>query len=326
MIKLEKINSAALIVAVIVLLALFGSVRSSSFEARADDYTPGPSSWGPDDEIGNVNYLTPELVREAAALIKTGEVFDLGTEYYEGMPGLAPRSYKAWLLVHGAISPVGKEGATLHEEYVTMSTGIGTQLDGFAHAGSNRVFYNGVRGNEIIDPAGARKFGMEKVPPIVTRGVLVDMVACQGRNLEPGEGISLKDFLACLEKLNLRLKEGDAPLINTGWLRWSGVDNEKFMASSPGITQEVARYLVEKGVVGVGTDQWTTEKVPAGPDHLIPSHVILLGNGIHLFQNLVLAELAKRTAELQRYEFFFSFTHPKLKGTVQGIGQPIAIM
>ena len=57
----------------------------------------------------------------------------------------------------------------------------------------------------------------------------------------------------------------------------------------------------------------------------IPCHVILLGNGIHLFQNLVVDELAKACAADGSYEFAFIFTHPKLKGAVQGIGQPIAI-
>ncbi len=289
-------------------------------------FAPPPSRWGADDELGNLNYVTPAKVLQAVSLIKTGEVLDLGTEYYEGMPTFGPRNYKAWLLTHGALAPFGREKTTLLEEYVTMSTGLGTQLDGFAHVGSEHVFYNGAKSAEVIDPSGAKKFGMEKVPPIVTRGVLVDMVACKGRYLEAGEHITLEDFQACMRQQNITLRPGDAPLIHTGWMRWLGVDDEKFMGGVPGITQNVARYLVEQGVVGVGTDQWTTDTMPYGDGYVIPCHVILLTNGVYLFQNLVLAELASKSAEQGRYEIFFSFTHPKLRGTVQGIGQPIAIL
>ncbi len=293
-----------------------------------EEYIPKVSKWGPDDEIGNCNYLTPKKILEAVSLIKKGRVIDLGQVYYEGLPAYPPRTYKCWLLVHGMTEPWGKEKATDMEEYVVMSTGIGTQLDGFAHVGCDYIFYNATKHTDIIAPTGAKKFGMEKVPPIVTRGVLVDMVAYKGRNLAPREEITLKDFKACLEKQGVTLREGDVPIINTGHMRfWD--DPEKFLASNPGIMPDVARYLVEKGIVGIGTDQWCTEQFPhdnfPGTGFFIPCHVILLGNGIHLFQNLVTEELAKACAEDGNYEFFFCFTHPKLKGTVQGIGQPIAI-
>ena len=206
-----------------------------------------------------------------------------------------------------------------------MSTGIGTQLDGLGHVGSNHTFYNRVTSADIIAPGGAKKYGMEKVPPIVTRGVLIDMVACKGRFMDGGEPITLADFQACLKRQKVTLEPGDAPLIRTGWMRWLGVDDVKFMGDVPGIDQEVARYLITKGVAGVGTDQWTTDVLPAGDGFVIPCHVLLLTNGVYLFQNLVLEELAEKSAREGSYEFFFSFTHPKLKGTVQGIGQPIAI-
>ena len=294
-----------------------------------DDYIPKTSKWGPDDEIGNCNYLTPEKILEAVSVIKTGRVIDLGQVYSEGLPAYPPRTYKCWLLVHGMMETCGKEKATDMEEYVVMSTGIATQLDGFAHVGCNYTFYNGVKHTDIVSPTGAKKFGMEKVPPIVTRGVLVDMVAYKGRNLEPREAIYLDDFKACLKKEGVELREGDAVIVHTGWMRLWNVDNKTFLTSHPGIEQDVARYLVEKGIVGIGTDQWATEVFPhenfPGTGFFIPVHVILLGNGIHLFQCLVTEELAKACAEDGKYEFFFSFTHPKLKGTVQGIGQPIAI-
>jgi kynurenine formamidase len=308
---------------------LFATAPATAFDL--DEYIPKTSKWGPDDEIGNCNYLTPEKILEAVSLVKTGRVIDLGQVYSADAPAYPPRTYKNWLLVHGMVETCGLEKATDMEEYVVMSTGLATQLDGFAHVGCNYTFYNGVKHTDIIAPTGAKKFGMEKVPPIVTRGVLVDMVAYKGRNLGPNEAIHLDDFKACLKKEGVELRKGDAAIINTGWMTLWGVDNKTFLTSCPGIEQDVARYLVEKGVVGVGIDQWATEVFPhegfpkKKDAFFIPCHVILLGNGIHLFQCLVTEELAKACAADKKYDFFFSFTHPKLKGTVQGIGQPIAI-
>jgi len=125
-----------------------------------DQYIPKTSKWGPDDEIGNCNYLTPQKVLEAISLIKEDRVIDLGQVYFEGVAAYPPRTYKNWLLVHGMTEPWGKEKATYMEEYVVMPTGIATQLDGFA------------------------------------RGVLLDMVTYKGRSLGSREAISLKHFHA----------------------------------------------------------------------------------------------------------------------------------
>ncbi|MBU4575949.1 MAG: cyclase family protein, partial [Desulfarculus sp.] len=262
------------------------------------------SKWGPDDQIGNANYLTPKKVLEAVKLVKEGKVFDLGNEYYKGFPAYPPRDVFVWLLVHGLTvdPPRGYDKATDMEEFVSMSTGLSTQLDGFAHVGHDHVFYNATKQKDIVSASGAKKFGMETVPPLVTRAVMVDMVDFLGRNLGPAEEISLKDFKACLAKHNLNIQPGDAVLINTGWMRL------------------------------LGTDQWCTEVYPhkGFPKDLygagfVPCHVILLGNGIYQFQNLKLADLAKACKADGKYDFFFNFTHPKIRGTVQGIGQPIAI-
>ncbi len=315
----------------VLVLFVFGVTPHVSAENK---YMPQPSKWGPDDEIGNCNYLTPEKTLEAVSLIQTGKVYDMGNEYYKGFPAYPPRDAFIWLLVHGLTvdPPRGYDKATDMEEFVSMSTGISTQLDGFAHVGHNHVFYNATPQKDIVNPAGAMKFGMEKVPPIVTRGVLVDIRAFLGRELGDTEEISLADFKACMQKEGVELKQGDAVIVNTGWMGLLGVDSKRFAASNPGIGEDIARYLVEKGVVGLGTDQWCTEAFPhpGFPKDLynsgfVPCHVILLGNGIHLFQNLQVAELAKACAEDGKYEFFFCFTHPKIRGTVQGIGQPIAI-
>ncbi len=323
-----KLFKAALVLVAIAFI--FASTQAFA----ENQFMPKPSKWGPNDQIGNANYLTPEKVLKAVQLVKTGKVFDMGNEYYKGFPAYPPRGVFVWLLVHGLTvdPPRGYDKATDMEEFVAMSTGLSTQLDGFAHVGHNHVFYNATKQSDIVSASGAKKFGMETVPPIVTRGVLVDMVDFLGRNLEPTEEISLADFKACLDKHKLVIQPGDAVIINTGWMRLLGTDDKKFAASNPGICEDIARFLVSKGVVGVGTDQWCTEVYPhkGFPKDLygagfVPCHVILLGNGVYQFQNLRVAELAAACKKDGKYEFLFNFTHPKIRGTVQGIGQPIAI-
>jgi kynurenine formamidase len=284
-----------------------------------------PSRYGPDDELGACNELTPAKVLEAISLIKEGKIYDMGTEYKDGNPAFPPRFWKSLCLAHGEMKPLGKNKLTYLEEIFTGCPGAGSQLDGFAHINIGTKFYNGFDMKDVFSPVGVKKFGMEKVPPIVTRGVLIDMVAYRGRNLGPQEPITKEDLQGFLKKHNLEIRPGDAVFINTGWMRHFGVDNVKFISTEPGITIGAAKWLRdEKRVVGVGTDQWATEVFPNNDDPglIFPVHQeLLVKGGVHLLQNTVLDKLA----EDKVYEFCYIFTHPKITGTTQGIGQPIAI-
>lgn len=174
-----------------------------------DPFIPQVSTkWGPDDEIGNANYMTAEKALDAIGLVRTGKVYDLGMVYYQGMPAYAPRTYQTWHLAHSYPFPKGRNKLTDTEEFTCLSNGIGTQLDGLAHVATNGIFYNHTPGDKVVSGAGTKKFGMEKVPPIVTRGVLIDMVAYKERYLEGGEEITLEDFKGALKKTGYRRTEG----------------------------------------------------------------------------------------------------------------------
>ncbi|OPX37707.1 MAG: hypothetical protein B1H11_05530, partial [Desulfobacteraceae bacterium 4484_190.1] len=258
------------------------------------------------------------------SIVKDGKIYDLANEYRDGNPAFPPRYWKTWCLAHGYMNPLGKNKLLYLEEVFDGCPGAGTQLDGFAHVSIGKTFYNGLNIKDVFAATGVKKFGMEKVPPIVTRGVLIDMVAYKGRNLGDKEPITKADLQAFLKSHNLEIRDGDAVLINTGWMRLFRVDNKKFLTTEPGITIGAARWLRKKRIVGVGTDQWATEVFPNNddPNLIFPVHQELLAKGgIHLFQCMVLDELAKDKV----YEFLFIFTHPKITGTTQGIGQPIAI-
>ena len=323
MIKLLTIFAAMSLCAT--LISLTGNLIPN--DAPPDNqYEWWPSRYGPQDTLGAINELGPTKVLEAVDLIKTGVVYDLGTEYNSNCPGFYPRMWRTTIPSSNMLFPKGVNNFTWLEEEFLGCPGIGTQLDGLGHAGIGTKFYNGVELKDLYTPTGIAKYGMEGVPPIVTRGILIDMVSYKGRYLGPTEPITKEDIWGFLSQHGLRIEPGDAVLIYTGWMRYFREDQDRFMFSEPGIDREAAIWLRSQRPVGVGTDQWSTEVVPnneVGKNLQWPCHQELITKGgIYLFQDLILDKLAADGV----YEFAFIFTHPKITGTTQEIGQPIAII
>ena len=135
------------------------------------------SKWGEGDELGNANLLTKELVLKASDLIKTGKVYSLGLVIDQDTPAYPPRSLS--LSVVQPTQQFGKLGlpnATYNDDMFHGWLGIGSQIDGLGHiGGTDAIFYNCHDGKEFSETTGLTKLGIEKIPPIVTRGILVDM-------------------------------------------------------------------------------------------------------------------------------------------------------
>ena len=297
--------------------------------AGADQQPWWPSRYGPDDELGTLNEITPQRIVEAAKFVGNGKVYSLGTEYRRENPGFPPRFWETTALSHRTVVPLGSNKFVWLEEEFSGCPGVGTQLDGLAHVGIEYApgdirFYNGKKLSEVLTgEALLQRWGMDKVPQIVTRGVLADMVAFRGRELEVGEAITAEDIKACLAKQGTSIRPGDSLLIHTGWMRWFKEDPKKFMSGEPGITVDVIEWAYDNHLFTVGTDQWSSEVVPmVNKDEKWPVHCEAIAKrGFTWYQDLVLGELAKDRV----YEFMFVFTHPKIAGSTQGIGNPIAI-
>ncbi len=135
--------------------------------ASAQDWTK--SKWGPNDEIGAANYMTPELVVKAASLVKTGKTYALGIPVDAKTPAYPPRTFKITMVQPGqAGSPgLGPNKATYNDDILDTWVGIGSQLDGLGHLGVEHVYYNGNKLADFADPNGLKKLGIEKVPPMV---------------------------------------------------------------------------------------------------------------------------------------------------------------
>jgi kynurenine formamidase len=282
-----------------------------------------PSKYGKDDTLGAVNNLSPAGVLEAAKLIKTGKTYSLGITTGPDTPTYGTRNSQIFTMASVTGEAMGSNKVTGTDDFLATWTGTGSQLDGLGHLGIDFVYYNGNKESDFLRPNGLLKLSTDKIPPIVTRGVLLDIVGLKGKNLEPGYAINKADIEAAVKKQGTPIRKGDVVLLHTGWMPMAEKDKKKFLETEPGLGQEGAKYLASLDVVAVGADQWAVEVIPfEGKDEAFPVHQILLPmNGIHILENMNTAPLAADKA----YEFMFVLGQPKFKGAVQANINPVAI-
>jgi kynurenine formamidase len=293
--------------------------------------------WGPEDQAGASNWITPERVLQAAKLVETGRIYELGQTYERGMPVFGDRTYS--LLIPGAPTydePFGENRMIGNDDFLCTEIGqVGTQFDGLAHIGTRMtmadgsvkdVYYNGFTGEEILGTYGMRQLGIEKVKPIVTRGILIDVAGYKDvERLPPGYEVTVEDVRGALAKQGIQeesIRSGDALLFRYGWSSLWG-EPDRYNDSPAGIGLEVARWIVGRKAAMVGSDSWTGEVVPnPDPDLEFPVHQELLPkNGIFNLENLALEELASEGV----HEFLFVFAPVPFKGATGSPGRPIAI-
>ena len=286
-----------------------------------------PSRWGPTDEIGAANYITAAGVLNASKLVKTGKTYSLGITVNTTTPAFPPRTCSIYIVQPGqtgASTGLGPTQTTYNDDILNCWNGIGTQLDGLGHIGIGDRYYNGHKWNEFADIGGLKKLGTEKIPPIVGRGVLLDMAAYYGvPMLNEGTAFNQAEIEGAARKQGVEIRQGDIVLFHTGWLSIIDKDPKRFGSVEPGLGRGGARYLVSKGVVAVGADTWGLEAVPFEKDAgIFEVHQILLPlSGTYILENVNTAELARD----QAYEFLFVLGHNKYQGAVQAMINPIAI-
>lgn len=196
------------------------------------------SPYGPNDEIGAANLLTPEVVKQAISLVKTGKTSPLAVAVSKDLPAFRHRSFHLYNIQSGeqAGQTLGKNKFSFNDELVNGWTGVGTQLNGIGHIGIDNVYYNGNKAADFVTVEGVTKLGVEKVPPMVTRGVVLDMTAYYGKAIVPGgTSFTINDIKTVLKRQGITLRKGDVKLFNTGWLELIGKDNQQFLATEPGI-------------------------------------------------------------------------------------------
>ena len=314
-----------ILIAVLVAIGLTFSVQAAP-----------PSPWGADDEAGASNHITPAKVLSAVSLINTGRVYELGRVYEQGMPLFGTRIYKLTIPGSPTGGPLAANQLIFHDEMVSSEIGqVGTQFDGLGHIGrlqggnannKNQMhYYNGFTEGEIASAEGLVKLGIEKIKPIITRGLLIDIANLKG-DMNAGDEITLSDVNEALSAqgiLDTDIQPGDAVLFRTNWGRHWITDNDTYNSGAPGIGLEVADWLVSKDVALVGADTWPVEVVPnPDPSLAFPVHQALLtDNGIFIHENLDLEELSSNSV----YQFAYIFVRVPFKGATGSPGSPIAI-
>ncbi len=285
-----------------------------------------PSKWGPDDEIGNINLINAATVLKAAQLIKTGQTYSLGITIDSTTPAFAPRSLSLQVVQPGQQEGARPNmGATYNDDIFQGWFGIGSQLDGLGHLGYEGMYYNCNDAKDFADISGLKKLGTEKVPPMVARGVVLDMAGHFGKPyLAAGQYFTVEDVQAVEAKQGTPIQEGDVVLFHTGWTENKmQSDPQAWVSGEPGQSEEVARYLAGKNVVAVGADTWGLDVVP--PQHAerpFQGHVILLKeNGIYVLETMNTGPLVRDEA----FEFLFVLGQAKVRGSVQMFINPIAI-
>ena len=290
-----------------------------------------PSKWGANDEIGAANYMTPATALQASKLIKTGKVYSLGITVSTTTPAFPPRTCSIYIVQPGQTGTadgLGPTHTTYNDDILNCWTGIGTQLDGLGHIGVGDRYYNGAKWGEFATIGGLKKLGIEKIPPMVARGVMLDMAAHYGVEVvKEGTAFNQPEIDAVAKKQGIEIRQGDVVIFHTGWLSLIDKDPKRFGSVEPGLGREGARYLVSKGVVAIGADNWALEVIPFEKDGdkeggIFGVHQILLPmSGTYILENINTAELIKDKA----YEFMFVLGQNKYQGAVQSMINPVAI-
>lgn len=291
----------------------------------ADDCAP--SKWGKNDEIGSANLITPESVLKASKLIKYGKTYSLGLTIDANTPAYPPRSLSLQVVQPTQqFGTLGLPNSTYNDDIFQGWFGIGSQIDGLGHIGTTEaIFYNCNDGKEFAQITGLTKLGIEKIPPLVARGLVIDIADYLGRtHLNAGETFSLEDLEGAIKAQNIVVEKGDVVLMHTGWTDAKfESDPASWGAGAPGITPEIAEYLASKEVLAVGADTWSLDVVPPMvADEPYPGHGILLQeNGIYILEAMNTGPLVKDDVK----EFLFVLGQAKVRGAVQMIVNPVAI-
>jgi kynurenine formamidase len=226
--------------------------------------------------------------------ITEGEVYDLGLPYHTQMPHFpaAPPFKLDVTKMHTDSDPSQRYGAC-REDY-TLSIHMGTHIDALGHVSYDDKFFGGITASENQTRGeGLLQRGIEEVPPLTTRGVLLDVAKLKGVAVLPtAYEITKADLLAALELTGTTINPGDAVFIRTGWSRYFD-DPDRYLSpdGAPGPGTEAAEWLADAKIRLVGSDTHAFEKLPSAN---FPVHVILLvQNGIHIMEWMNLEPLSE---------------------------------
>jgi kynurenine formamidase len=293
-----------------------------------------PSRYGPSDQAGAFNEATADGVVRAGQLVRTGRVFDLSHVIDKDIPAFPGRTFKQVLTttahqLNRRRPDAGDRGWGENDvnwivEQIEATQQMGTHVDGLNHLQVGDQVYNGWTLDEIVEEHGTNRLGIDTLPQLVTRGLLVDVAKFEGvRRLTAGQVIQPETVERILDRNGVHVEPGDAVLFHTGWGgQWANAD--AYLAGEPGPGMAMVEWLAESRVSLVGCDTWSFGPVPpenpARPFEV--PQTLNVHHGIVVAENLALAELAGAGAA----QFMFVLSHARLRGATGAWVAPLAII
>jgi kynurenine formamidase len=294
-----------------------------------------PSKYGADDVLGAMNLMTPDSILKSLALVKQGKVYDLSFELNQDIPVpgfhgsfFANTQYTLENGVEWHDKFIGKmsNGYSAQNLRLSISDHSGTHIDQLNHVGIQQpngefLVYNGIRNEDIISSFGTTNLGAEQMPPLIARGVMIDVATHKGEEiLPPGYAIQPDELDAALEAQGVQVQKGDVVLVHTGWGRhWA--DATLTLSGEPGLGKACAKWAVDHDIISWGTDQFATDPIPfETPGEALPMHQeMLTKNGIRLIENIFMEQIVQEKI----YEFCLIAAPLKIKGAT---GSPLRLI
>ncbi len=266
--------------------------------------------WGPDDQRGTLNFVTTDVVRRATGLVQDGRTLSLAIPLSSEGPQLG--------FVRGRINPEHRmiavhellgedvDGVRFNDDAVSMGLQAATHWDGLAHVSYAGRMWNGIDPGEV-DEAGARRIGADRIGPLTSRGVLLDVARAAGVDRLDGGLALTPDHLEAAEALaGVTVESGDIVLLRTGQMQLLHAgDKMGYSISTAGPSLQTVEWFHRRGVAAVATDNLSFEVFPGEIDGLwLPVHMLhIVEMGLVQGQNFDLEELSADCAQDGRYAF-----------------------
>ncbi|MFJ8083531.1 cyclase family protein [Streptomyces sp. NPDC096205] len=289
--------------------------------------------WGADDERGTLNLITDEVVREAAASVRTGRRVPLALPLRQDgvQTGMIPgRVDPLHAMVQVNQELFGPGTVACSDDVVTMGLQAGTHWDALTHVSHSGRLYNGRPADTVTAHAGAAFAGIDKALHIVSRGVLLDVARARGvERLDGGHPVTPEDLEAAEEFAGTRVRAGDVVLVRTGQMRLLlAGDRHAYAYPSPGLSVRTPEWFHARDVAAVADDTLTFEVFPPEIEDLwLPVHALhLVEMGMLQGQNWNLEKLSTACGEEGRYSFLLSAMPEPFVGATGTPVAPVAVL
>ena len=277
--------------------------------------------WGTDDQLGAVNYITAAKRRQAAALVRTGEVVSLSRPVTlarrheeiarDGRPNGVP-FYEMTFRTFPKGDPRDNEDFSSDVQSFAPHGALLTHLDALCHYSNGEgQLYNGFPLDATVSQeAGCTKLGLDTLKQgIVTRGILIDMRILKTRRAAAPR-VYAEDIEAFEKQAGIKVSPGDALFV---------YDPAPPGGPRGGIDVSVVPWMAARGVA-------LTSGIARVPDDSHGDHRLpIVAAGIFLLDSPDLAPLAAAAQRLQRWEFMLTIAPPLAPGATGYPVNPLAM-